>query len=445
MGKYFGTDGVRGIANIKLTSRLAYRIGRFIGQYPNGKKCKILLGRDTRLSGSMLDAALISGITSSGGDVYELGVTTTPSISYLVESGDYDFGIMISASHNPFFDNGIKIFAPNGEKLSNDIELKIEEYIDRPVDDLPLIPNQGLGRLIIARPEVEKYLDFVASKVTGDYSKLRVAIDCAHGSACSTARRLFIDRLHMNADLYNEDSNGININDMCGSTHLEFLQKTVKEGKYDLGIAFDGDADRCLFVDNLGNVVDGDGLMFINGRYLRKHNRLKDDKIVITVMSNLGLKKALEKDGCGYEEVNVGDKYVQARLKEKKLSLGGEQSGHVIFNEDLNTGDGQLTAIHTLNVVAEENKTLSELAKDLVIYPQVLKNVGVSNKDAIMAHEGLLEKIKEIEKELNGNGRILVRASGTEQLVRVMVEAQTIEICEKIASTLVEYINRLSY
>ena len=445
MGKYFGTDGVRGIANVKLTSRLAYRIGRFIGQYPNGKKNKILLGRDTRLSGSMLDAALISGITSSGGDVYELGVTTTPSISYLVENNDFDFGIMISASHNPFFDNGIKLFSPNGEKLSNDIELLIEEYIDRVNDDLPLIPDQGLGRLILSRNLVDDYLDFVASKADGDYSKLRVAIDCAHGSASATARRLFIDRLHMNADIFNDDFNGTNINDMCGSTHLEWLQNKVKEGKYDMGIAFDGDADRCMFVDEDGNVIDGDATMFVNGRYLRKNGKLKDDKIVITVMSNLGLKKALEKDGCGYEEVSVGDKYVQARLKEKSLSLGGEQSGHVIFNEDLNTGDGQLTAIRTLNVVANEGKLLKELAKDFVVYPQVLKNVGVSNKDAIMKHEGLLAKIKESEAGLNGNGRILVRASGTEQLVRVMVEAKDLDTCNKIAAVIVDYINNISY
>lgn len=445
MGKYFGTDGARGVANEKLTSRLAYRIGRFIGQYPNGKKNKILLGRDTRLSGSMLDAALISGITSSGGDVYELGVTTTPSISYLVEHNDYDFGIMISASHNPFYDNGIKIFSPTGEKLSNEIELLIEEYIDRPQDDLPLIPNQGLGRLIIAKEDIDNYLDFVSSKAEGDYSNLKVAIDCAHGSASVTAKRLFIDRLHMNADIFNSDYDGTNINEMCGSTHLEFLSKKVVEGKYDLGIAFDGDADRCMFIDNCGNVVDGDATMFLNSRFMRKKETLKDDKIVITVMSNLGLKKILEKDGLGYEEVSVGDKYVQAKLKEKGLSLGGEQSGHVIFNDDLNTGDGQLTAIHTLNVLAAERKPLKELVEDFVIYPQVLKNVPVSNKDAVMAHAGLKAMCKELEDSLNGNGRILVRASGTEQLVRVMVEAKTLDICNEISTKLVDFIKKLNW
>ena len=445
MGKYFGTDGVRGIANDKLTSRLAYRIGRFLGQYPNGKKTKILIGRDTRLSGTMLDCALISGVTSSGGDVYELGVTTTPSISYLVSSGDFDFGVMISASHNPFFDNGIKIFSPNGEKCPNEIELEIEKYIDSDNDYLPLPKNAGLGRLIIAQKEVEKYLDYVASKASGDYSKIRAIIDCANGSASVTAKRVFIDRLGLNADIIFDQFDGTNINNNCGSTHLENLKMKVKNGGYDLGIAFDGDADRCLFVDEEGNEVDGDMTMFVNAMYLKKQNKLIDNKIVITVMSNLGLKKVLEQKGIAYEEVSVGDKYVQAKLKEKHLSLGGEQSGHVIFNEDLNTGDGMLTAIHTLNVMCTENASLKQLKADFVKYPQVLQNVGVSNKEAIMENEDLKNLIKTLEADLNGDGRILVRPSGTEQLVRVMVEAKSIDICKDVAAKLVSFINGLSY
>ena len=445
MGKYFGTDGVRGIANDKLTSRLAYRIGRFLGQYPNGKKTKILIGRDTRLSGSMLDCALISGVTSSGGDVYELGVTTTPSISYLVENGDYDFGVMISASHNPFFDNGIKIFSPNGEKCPADIEAEIEKYIESDSDYLPLPKNAGLGRLIIAQSEVEKYLDYVSSKAKGDYSKIRALIDCANGSASVTAKRVFIDRLGLNADIIFDKFDGININNNCGSTHLENLKMKVKNGGYDIGIAFDGDADRCLFVDEDGNDVDGDMTMYINAMFLKKAGKLKDNKIVLTVMSNLGLKKVLEQKGLSYEEVSVGDKYVQAKLKEKHLSLGGEQSGHVIFNEDLNTGDGMLTAIHTLNVICAENASLKQLNADFVKYPQVLQNVGVSNKEAIMENEDLKKRIKVLENGLNGDGRILVRPSGTEQLVRVMVEAKSIEICKLIACELVSFINGLSY
>ena len=445
MGKYFGTDGVRGIANDKLTSRLAYRIGRFLGQYPNGKKTKILIGRDTRLSGSMLDCALISGVTSSGGDVYELGITTTPSISYLVENGDYDFGVMISASHNPFFDNGIKIFSPNGEKCPADIEAEIEKYIESDSDYLPLPKNAGLGRLVIAQSEVEKYLDYVSSKAKGDYSKIRALIDCANGSASVTAKRVFIDRLGLNADIIFDEFDGTNINNNCGSTHLENLKMKVKKGKYDIGIAFDGDADRCLFVDEDGNDVDGDMTMYINAMYLKKAGKLKDNKIVLTVMSNLGLKKVLEQKGLSYEEVCVGDKYVQAKLKEKHLSLGGEQSGHVIFNEDLNTGDGMLTAIHTLNVMCAENASLKQLNADFVKYPQVLQNVGVSNKEAIMENEDLKKRIKNLEDGLNGDGRILVRPSGTEQLVRVMVEAKSIEICKSIAGELVSFINGLSY
>ncbi len=445
MGKYFGTDGVRGIANDKLTSRLAYRIGRFLGQYPNGNKTKILIGRDTRLSGTLLDCALISGVTTSGGDVYELGVTTTPSISYLVENGDYDFGVMISASHNPFFDNGIKIFSPNGEKCPADIEAEIEKYIDSDNDYLPLPKNAGLGRLIIAQSEVEKYLDYIASKAKGDYSKIRALIDCANGSASVTAKRVFIDRLGLNADIIFDKFDGTNINNNCGSTHLENLKMKVKKGGYDIGIAFDGDADRCLFVDEDGNDVDGDMTMYINAMYLKKAGKLKDNKIVLTVMSNLGLKKVLEQKGLSYEEVSVGDKYVQAKLKEKHLSLGGEQSGHVIFNEDLNTGDGMLTAIHTLNVICAENASLKQLNADFVKYPQVLQNVGVSNKEAIMENEDLKKRIKNLEDGLNGDGRILVRPSGTEQLVRVMVEAKSIEICKSIADELVSFINGLSY
>ena len=445
MGKYFGTDGVRGIANDKLTSRLAYRIGRFLGQYPNGKKTKILIGRDTRLSGSMLDCALISGVTSSGGDVYELGVTTTPSISYLVENGDYDFGVMISASHNPFFDNGIKIFSPNGEKCPADIEAEIEKYIDSDNDYLPLPKNAGLGRLIIAQSEVEKYLDYIASKAKGDYSKIRALIDCANGSASVTAKRVFIDRLGLNADIIFDKFDGTNINNNCGSTHLENLKMKVKKGGYDIGIAFDGDADRCLFVDEDGNDVDGDMTMYVNAMFLKKAGKLTDNKIVLTVMSNLGLKKVLEQKGLSYEEVSVGDKYVQAKLKEKHLSLGGEQSGHVIFNEDLNTGDGMLTAIHTLNVMCAENASLKQLNADFVKYPQVLQNVGVSNKEAIMENQDLKNRIKALEDGLNGDGRILVRPSGTEQLVRVMVEAKSIDICKSIAGELVSFINGLSY
>lgn len=445
MGKYFGTDGVRGPANGKLNAHLAYKIGRFIGQYPNGKKTKILIGRDTRISGPMLAAALASGITSSGGEVYIIDVTPTPAISYLVGKHGFDFGVMISASHNPFYDNGIKIFAPNGEKLSSEIELEIEKYIDSPVDDLPLASNNKIGQLILSNKLLDDYLDFLVSKAHCDLPKMRIAIDCANGSAAATAKQLFIDRLHLNADLFNDSYNGININDNCGSTHLKFLKEKVLEGQYNLGIAFDGDADRCLFVDEFGNTIDGDQVMYLNALNMKKHGLLTKDTIVLTVMSNLGLKKALAVNGLKFEEVTVGDKYVQACLKEKTLSLGGEQSGHIIFYSDLNTGDGQLTAIHLLNVLADEKKTIKELTKDLTILPQTLKNIVVSNKEAIMEHQGLRDYIKEQEDALNGNGRILVRSSGTEQLIRVMVEASNYQLCDEITNRIVSYINDISY
>lgn len=445
MGKYFGTDGVRGIANIRLTSRLGYRIGRFLGQYPNGRKNKILIGRDTRLSGTMLDAALVSGITSSGGDVYELGITTTPSISYIVEHNDFDYGIMISASHNPFFDNGIKIFAPNGEKIPHELELLIEEYIDRIVDDLPLVPNTGLGRFNKADQYIESYLDYLAKQATADLSSFKVCFDLANGSASVLARELFSKRLGIKATYLNENYNGLNINDKCGSTHPEKLIQKMKKEHFDIGFAFDGDADRIMVVDSHGNLINGDGILYLAGKYLKKRNKLNDNKIVITVMSNFGLKKVLESEDIGYEEVDVGDKNVQACLKNNGLSLGGEQSGHIIFNDALNTGDGMMTAVKILSILAEEKQEIQDLLKNFVSYPQVLRNVGVSNKDMIMENEGFKAFLKEQEDLLDGDGRILVRPSGTEQLIRVMVEGKDLQKCKEIALSLCEYVNEIAY
>ncbi len=445
MGKYFGTDGVRGIANEQLTSNLAYRIGRFLGQYPNGKKNKILIGRDTRVSGAMLFTALTSGITASGSDVYDLEITSTPSVSYLVEVGDFDYGVMISASHNPFFDNGIKIFSPNGEKLSHDIELLIEDYIDSEKDYLPLASSQKIGHLICGKDLIDNYLDFLAKSAKPGIEKLNVAFDCAHGSTAAVAKHLFSERLHINATYINDTFTGYDINNNCGSTHIEALSQFVKNGHYDLGAAFDGDGDRLMIVDENGNVIDGDGIMFLSALNLKNHNELKEDKVVITVMSNIGLKKALEAKGLGFEIVDVGDKYVQACIKEKNLSLGGEQSGHVIYNKFLNTGDGMLSAIQVMNAVIDENKKVSELVKDLTIYPQVLKNVGVANKDIVMVNPDLQLLIENAEKDLQGDGRILVRPSGTEQLIRVMVEAKTLEICNEITTKIADFITSISY
>ena len=442
MGKYFGTDGVRGFANEVLTTDIAYRIGRFIGNYPQGHKNKIVIGRDTRISGDMLDAALIAGLTRSGAIVYELGITTTPSISYLVEKEGFDFGIMISASHNPYYDNGIKIFGPNGEKLSSEIELLIEKYIDRLFDDLPSYKNKDIGRVIASEDLIYKYLGFL-KRSAKDLSSLNVLVDCAHGSASVVARRLFSDLLDINVEYINETFNGIDINHRCGSTHIDQLVQEIKKDEYDLGIAFDGDADRLIVVSPTGKIIDGDHLMYLSALNFKKHGTLKDNTIVLTTMSNLGLKIALKKENIKFIEVDVGDKNVQACLKNKGLTLGGEQSGHIIYYDDLNTGDGLLSAIKVMNILMEENKTLDELVKDLHVLPQLLKNEVVVNKTAVMESEELKAIVEEVQNELGENGRILVRPSGTEQLIRVMVEAETKQLCELYVNKVIALVKEL--
>jgi len=440
MPKYFGTDGFRGKFGVVLKESDAYRIGRFIGQY-NNKKNKILIGRDTRISGDALLNALTKGIVFSGGTVYDLGITTTPSVSYLINKHDFDFGIMISASHNPYFDNGIKIFSSTGEKCPSNIEEEIEKYIDGD-DNLPKLSENIEENYIHARYLLDEYLYFLVSRFIKVNNFKHIAIDCAHGSASVFAKELFINRLHLNADIFNDDYDGENINRGCGSTHLEFLKMKMQEGRYDFGFAFDGDADRCLFVNGDKKVVDGDAIMYMNAIYMFNRKCLNKDKIVITSISNLGLKKALKKHSIGFDVVDVGDKYVQARLKADSTNLGGEQSGHIIFYSDLNTGDGLLTAIKTMNVIFNEEKNIDELLSDLKIYPQILKNLPVENKDKIMNSTNVLDFIKEQEEILNDNGRIVVRPSGTEQLIRVMVEAETSNKCEEIADLIIDNIKR---
>ncbi len=441
MRKYFGTDGARGLANVELTSKIAYRIGRFIGQYPNGKKNRVLISRDTRLSGDMLLASLVAGITSSGSDVYDEGISTTPSISYLVESQNFDYGIMISASHNPYYDNGIKIFSKIGEKLSSDIEQLIEAYIEDPYDNLPTQSNH-IGHWFHGKELRSDYQRFLLSK-TQDYNGLRILIDGANGSASTIVPSLF-EKLDVKAEYIHVIPNGVNINDQCGSTHLKSLIKTIQQKEYDIGFAFDGDADRLIVVAPDGTVIDGDSILYICAKYLKEKGLLKNNTIVITVMSNLGLKKALDEAGIRYEITTVGDKYVQAKLKEKGLSLGGEQSGHIIFLDDLNTGDGILTAIKIMNIMTETGKSIKELVEGLHIYPQKLRNVSVRNKEFILSHQGLKQLIHDLEENiLKGNGRILLRASGTESLIRVMCEAESIEICNQICDAIVDYIEDL--
>jgi phosphoglucosamine mutase len=442
--KYFGTDGVRGVANETLTAKMAYRIGRYLGQYPSGKKNKVLLCRDTRLSGEMLKAALLSGLLASGAEVYDEDISTTPSISYLVVKEKFDFGVMISASHNPFYDNGIKVFNRLGEKLESEVEEKIEGYMDRVADDLPSPSKEAVGHVHDGDYLKKEYIDWLATKATAKYSSLKVLVDCANGSASFVAPLLY-QKIGLDADFINASPDGVNINAACGSTHMEGLIAKFKKGGYDLAFAFDGDSDRFMALAPDGRLIDGDALIYLNALSLKKAGQLHDNKVVVTVMSNFGLRKVLEEKGVGYDVVAVGDKNVQARLKEKNLSIGGEQSGHVIFLKDLNTGDGLLSSIKLLNLYLKEKKIFAQL-KDFVVYPQVLKNVTFASRavlDKTANDVTLKSRIAQEEKTLDGHGRILVRASGTEPLLRVMAEADTIDRCQAVVDKIIGWIGEV--
>lgn len=435
--KYFGTDGVRGEVGKVLTIEIAYRIGRFIGQYPNGKK-KILIAQDTRESGDSLKEALIKGITLSGGHYIDLSVSTTPSLSYLANKYGFDYAIMISASHNPYFDNGIKIFANDGKKLSADIEELTEEYIDSEDDYLPKYSNSQTKLDHQKEELIDDYLNFLVSKVEHDLSNLKVLVDCANGSASFLGPRLF-NQLGIKAHFIHHTPNGKNINYECGSTHLDNLKILCKSGQYDLGLAFDGDADRVLFVKD-GEELTGDHMLFLLGKHLKKKDKLNDDTIVITQMSNFGLRKALSDINFKFLEVGVGDKYVQAALEEYSLSLGGEQSGHIIFSDFLNTGDGLLTALKVLDTYVACGHSFTKLLDGLKIYPQTLVNLRVKDKDVIFKDEEFLSLYKVEQGRLGNRGRILIRPSGTESLVRIMVEARTKAECEKYSAIFEKYI-----
>ncbi len=439
MGKYFGTDGVRGLAGQDVTSTIAYRIGRFLGQCPVGQKTRIIIARDTRHSGDMLLSALMAGITASGGEAYNLGISTTPSISYLVHRHNFDFGIMISASHNAYYDNGIKVFNRNGEKLEEDIERQIERYIDDQSDHLPQAAGKNVGTIHDAADLVQDYLDFIASKAHGDFSKLRLLIDAANGSAAVVIDQL-VARLHLNVDIINNHPNGTNINDMCGSTHIGTLVKRMKTNGYDYGLAFDGDADRLLLIDHQGQTINGDAMVYLSAIDALESGRLNKPKVVLTVMSNLGIKQALNQAGIDVLEVQVGDKYVHEALKKHGLVLGGEQSGHIIFFDELNTGDGLLSMVHMLNIIAKSNARVQDLLAGLKIYPQVLKNITVANKSEVLEHEGLQALIRRVEQELGSSGRILIRPSGTEPLIRIMLEAETQATCDRYVQEVFDYI-----
>ncbi len=435
--KYFGTDGVRGRANENLTIEMALKIGKYIGsKYKNVGVGKILVGKDTRLSSSMFEYALASGISSGGCDVYLLGVCSTPSVAHILTKEKFACGVMISASHNPYYDNGIKLFNHEGKKMNEEVLEKIEKYMDNEIE-IDLAKDNHIGRIIDWQEGKVLYESWLKLNTDRDFSKFKVALDLANGSATASAYKVF-SSLRANVKVIHSNPNGININTKCGSTHPESLQKLMREEKYDVGFAFDGDADRLICVDENGNIVDGDQYMYILGKYMKKHSKLQDNVVVTTVMSNLGLYKAFEECGINTVKTAVGDKYVFEEMEKNGYSLGGEQSGHIIFKKHANTGDGILSALKLLQVMLDEDKSLSELCKGMDIYPQLLVNVPVADKKQTMQDEELLNKVKQVEQELGNEGRILVRESGTESLVRVMVEAKTKELCEKYVYFIVD-------
>lgn len=440
MGKYFGTDGFRGEANVTLTVEHAFKVGRYLGWYYSKEhKAKVVIGKDTRRSSYMFEYALVAGLTASGADVYLLHVTTTPSVSYVVRTEEFDLGIMISASHNPFYDNGIKVINSQGQKLEASVEELIERYIDGENGEIPFALRENIGRTVDYAVGRNRYIGYLISIATRSFKDKRVALDCSNGSASSIAKNVF-DALGAKTYVINNEPDGTNINNNCGSTHIEILQNYVKDNHLDVGFAYDGDADRCIAVDENGEVVDGDTIMYISGVYMKEHGQLENDTIVTTVMSNIGLYMALDEKGIRYEKTAVGDKYVCENMMANGYCLGGEQSGHIIFSKHATTGDGILTSLKLMEAMLENKSTLGTLRRDLKIYPQLLVNVQVPDKNKIMENEEIIRISKQVEEELGRKGRLLLRPSGTESLIRVMVEAETDEICKKYVDLVVEKI-----
>lgn len=442
--KYFGTDGFRGEANQDLTLYHAIKIGRFLGYYFNKEKNgngKIVIGKDTRRSSYMFEDALSAGITSSGSDAYLLHVTTTPSVSYVVRSEDFDCGVMITASHNPYHDNGIKIINSDGEKMDDEFLQKLEDYIDADIKDIDLKIGEEIGRTHDFVGGRNRYTAFLIQTVSKSFKGKKVGLDCANGAASSIVKSVY-DALGAETYVINNNPDGFNINVGCGSTHIEVLQKYVKENKLDCGFAYDGDADRCIAVDENGQVVDGDAILYICGKHMKEEGYLESNTIVTTIMSNIGLYKALDKIGINYSKTKVGDKYVHIEMSENGYELGGEQSGHIIFSKYANTGDGILTSLRLMEAMIDNKTSLSELRRDLKIYPQVLKNVRVNDKKAVLNDESIKNIIEKESESLKDTGRILVRESGTEPLIRVMAEAETEEIADKKVNNIVEAIEK---
>ena len=440
MGKYFGTDGFRGEANKELTVEHAFKVGRYLGWYYSQEhRATVVIGKDTRRSSYMFEDALSAGLTASGADVYLLHVTTTPSVSYVTRTEDFDCGIMISASHNKFYDNGIKLLNNRGEKIEAEVEAKLEAYIDGEITEIPYAHREHIGRTVDYAVGRNRYIGHLISLATRSFKNMRVGLDCSNGSAFEIAKSVF-DALGARTYVINNEPDGVNINKDCGSTHLEVLQKYVVDRDLDIGFAYDGDADRCLAVDENGNPVDGDLILYVCGKYMKEQGSLNGDTIVTTIMSNLGLYKACDKIGLKYEKTAVGDKYVYENMQQNGYSLGGEQSGHIIFSKYAATGDGILTSLMLMEVILEKKKGLGELTSEVKIYPQCLKNVRVLDKAEARENSAVQAVVAEVESLLGENGRILVRESGTEPVLRVMVEAQTDELSEDCVNRVIKVI-----
>ena len=443
MGKYFGTDGFRGEANKDLTFEHAIKIGRFLGWYygaREGKKAKVVIGKDTRRSSYMFEYALCTGLMAAGADAYIMHVTTTPSVSYIARVDKFDCGIMISASHNPYYDNGIKIVNGNGEKMDEETLLLIEDYIDGKCE-VPMAEKDAIGRTVDYVAGRNRYIGYLVSLAKYSFKDVKVGLDVANGAAWSIAKAVF-DALGAQTYVMNDNPDGYNINTDCGSTHIEHLQKFVVDNGLDVGFAYDGDADRCLCVDEKGNVVTGDHIIYIYGLYLKEQDKLINNKVVTTVMSNFGLYKALDKVGIEYEQTKVGDKYVYENMVENGHRVGGEQSGHIIFTKYATTGDGILTSLKMMEVMLAKEKPLSVLAAPVKFYPQVLKNVRVKSKPDAQNDPDVQAAVAKVGEELGTTGRILVRESGTEPVIRVMVEAPSEEICEKYVDGVIDVIKQ---
>ena len=437
MRKYFGTDGIRGIAGESLTADLSFKVGKALGKLLTEKKehPKVIIGRDTRISCDMIEQALTAGLTSTGVNVMTVGTIPTPAIAYLTKTIETDSGIMISASHNPYQDNGIKIFGPDGFKLTDDQELEIEHLIDN-TDEIKNASFEKIGKLYSGNELTQKYIQHIKQSISGDLSRIKIALDCANGATTGVAPFIFGD-LEADIETIGCKPNGININDNVGSTKIDTIANFVKENNVDVGFAFDGDGDRVLAVDSKGNIVDGDKIMFILAKHLKEQGELKDNMVVSTVMSNIGFYKAIEENGLQSVKTAVGDRYVVEEMRKNDYSLGGEQSGHIVLMNYATTGDGILTAVKLANIIKTSGKSLEELASEVNIYPQKLVNIKVVDKKAAMEDSDILAECEKVEKELEGNGRILLRASGTENLIRVMVEASSDELtdkyCEQVA------------